>query len=226
MKKYQKEFAEFLIDERALQFGRFELKSGRISPYFFNTSAFNSGNTVEKLGYFYAEAILRHLPQCTSVFGPAYKGIPLCLSSAIALTHLSKKDIGYFFDRKEKKAHGDQGLLVGKIPLETELIALVDDVITDGQTKIEAIENLKNWFELSISAVFVAFDRLEKNDEGIQASQAFSEKTGIPVHAIITIYDVLSLLREESFKDIEQVPESSVEEIESYLKIYSDLNSA
>ncbi len=115
MKKYQKEFAEFLIDERALQFGRFELKSGRISPYFFNTSAFNSGNTVEKLGYFYAEAILRHLPQCTSVFGPAYKGIPLCLSSAIALTHLSKKDIGYFFDRKEKKAHGDQGLLVGNL---------------------------------------------------------------------------------------------------------------
>tara|TARA_B100000424_G_scaffold64602_1_gene47427 strand:+ start:714 stop:1280 length:567 start_codon:yes stop_codon:yes gene_type:complete len=164
MKKYQKEFAEFLIDERALQFGRFELKSGRISPYFFNTSAFNSGNTVEKLGYFYAEAILRHLPSCTSVFGPAYKGIPLCLSSAIALTHLSKKDIGYFFDRKEKKAHGDQGLLVGKIPLETEVIALVDDVITDGQTKIEAIEKLKNWFGLRVSAVFVAFDRLEKND--------------------------------------------------------------
>ena len=115
-------------------------------------------------------------------------------------------------------------MLVGKIPLETEVIALVDDVITDGQTKIEAIEKLKNWFGLKVSTVFVAFDRLEKNDEGIQASQAFSEKTGIPVHAIITIYDVLSLLREENFKDIEQVPESSVEEIESYLKIYSNLN--
>ena len=134
---------------------------------------------------------------------------------------MSKKDIGYFFDRKEKKAHGDQGLLVGKIPLETEVIALVDDVITDGQTKIEAIEKL-NWFGLRVSAVFVAFDRLEKNDEGIQASQAFSEKTGIPVHAIITIYDVLSLLKEESFKDTDQVPESSVEEIESYLKVYSN----
>ena len=80
----------------------------------------------------------------------------------------------------------------------------------------------KNWFGLSVSAVFIAFDRLEKNDEGIQASQAFSEKTGIPVHAIITIYDVLSLLKEDSFKDTDQVPESSVEEIESYLKIYSN----
>ena len=222
MKKYQKEFAEFLIDEQALQFGRFELKSGRISPYFFNTSAFNSGNTVEKLGYFYAEAILRHLPQCTSVFGPAYKGIPLCLSSAIALFHLSKKDIGYFFDRKEKRAHGDQGLLVGKIPLETEVIALVDDVITDGQTKIEAIENLKKWFGLSISGVFVAFDRLEKNDEGIQASQAFSEKTGIPVHAIVTIADILEYLRESSSGKSSIVSKSAVEEIETYLKIYSD----
>ena len=102
----------------------------------------------------------------------------------------------------------------------------MDDVITDGQTKIEAIENLKEWFGLSVSGVFVAFDRLEKNDEGIQASQAFSEKTGIPVHAIITIYDVLSLLKEESFKDTDQVPESSVEEIESYLKVYSNYNSA
>ena len=98
----------------------------------------------------------------------------------------------------------------------------MDDVITDGQTKIEAIEKLKNWFELRVSAVFVAFNRLEKIVEGIQSSQAFSEKTGIPVHAIITIYDVLSLLKEESFKDTDQVPESSVEEIESYLKVYSN----
>jgi orotate phosphoribosyltransferase len=226
MKKYQKDFAVFLIKEKALKFGRFELKSGRISPYFFNSSSFNSGNSVDQLGQYYAESIQYHLPLCTSVFGPAYKGIPLCLSTAIAMSRSQEKDIGYFFNRKEKKGHGDKGLLVGKIPLEADVIALVDDVITDGQTKIEVIQSLKELFKLQIQAVFVAFDRMEKNDDGIQASQAFSEKTGIPVHAIITIYDVLSLLKEESFKDTDQVPESSVEEIESYLKNYSNLNSA
>ena len=94
MKKYQKDFAEFLIKEKALQFGRFELKSGRISPYFFNSSSFNSGNSVDQLGQYYAESIKYHLPVCTSVFGPAYKGIPLCLSTTIAMSRCQEKDIG------------------------------------------------------------------------------------------------------------------------------------
>ena len=222
MKKYQKDFAEFLIKEKALQFGRFELKSGRISPYFFNSSSFNSGNSVDQLGQYYAESIQYHLPLCTSVFGPAYKGIPLCLSTAIAMSRCQEKDIGYFFNRKEKKGHGDKGLLVGKIPLETDVIALVDDVITDGQTKIEAIQSLKELFMLQIQAVFVAFDRMEKNDDGIQASQAFSEKTGIPVHAIVTIADILEYLRESTSGKSPIVSQSAVEEIETYLKIYSD----
>jgi orotate phosphoribosyltransferase len=138
------------------------------------------------------------------------------------MSHCQEKDIGYFFNRKEKKGHGDKGLLVGKIPLETDVIALVDDVITDGQTKIEAIQSLKELFMLQIQAVFVAFDRMEKNDDGIQASQAFSEKTGIPVHAIVTIADILEYLRESTSRKSPIVSQSAVEEIETYLKIYSD----
>ena len=177
---------------------------------------------MDQLGQYYAESIQYHLPLCTSVFGPAYKGIPLCLSTAIAMSRCQEKDIGYFFNRKEKKGHGDKGLLVGKIPLETDVIALVDDVITDGQTKIEAIQSLKELFMLQIQAVFVAFDRMEKNDDGIQASQAFSEKTGIPVHAIVTIADILEYLRESTSRKSPIVSQSAVEEIETYLKIYSD----
>ena len=223
MKIFQKEFAEFLIQEKSLQFGRFKLKSGRISPYFFNTSCFNSGNSVDKLGQFYAKSIQNHLPHCTSIFGPAYKGIPLCISTAIAISRSNKKDIGYFFNRKEKKGHGDKGLLVGKTPITHDVVALVDDVITDGQTKIEAIQNLKKEYSIQIQAVFVAFDRLEINESGISASQAFSNKTGIPVHAIMNIADVLNFLKTNSYKETNPTPESSVEDIESYLKKHSNL---
>lgn len=223
MKKFQKEFAEFLIQEKALQFGRFELKSGRISPYFFNTSCFNSGRSVDKLGQFYSKSIQIHLPHCTSIYGPAYKGIPLCISTAIAISRSKNKDIGYFFNRKEKKGHGDKGLLVGKKPTKNDVIALVDDVITDGQTKIEAIQNLKKEYSIKIQAVFVAFDRFEINESGISASQVFSNKTGIPVHAIMNIENLLNLLKTNSFKVKNPVPESSVKDIESYVNEYSSL---
>ena len=225
MKNIQKDFTEFLIQEKALQFGRFQLKSGRISPYFFNTSCFNSGNSVEKLGQFYAESVQNHLPHCTSIFGPAYKGIPLCISTAIAISRSKNKDIGYFFNRKEKKGHGDKGLLVGKTPIKNDVVALVDDVITDGQTKFEAIQNLKKEYSIQIQAVFVAFDRLEINESGASASQAFSNKTSIPVHALMNITDLLNLLKTNSFKETNPVPESSVEDIESYIVKYSSLSS-
>ena len=107
--------------------------------------------------------------------------------------------IGYFFNRKEKKGHGDKGLLVGKKPTKNDVIALVDDVITDGQTKIEAIQNLKKDYSIQIQAVFVAFDRLEMNESGISASQVFSNKTGIPVHAIMNIENLLNLLKKRKF---------------------------
>jgi orotate phosphoribosyltransferase len=220
MNNFQKEFTRFLIQEKALQFGRFKLKSGKTSPYFFNTSCFNSGNSINKLGQFYAESMQNLLPCCTSVFGPAYKGIPLCISTAIAISKINKKDIGYFFNRKEKKGHGDKGLLVGKKPINNDVVALVDDVITDGQTKIEAINSLKNKYSIQIQAVFIAFDRLEINKSGISASQEFSDKTEIPIHAITSIIDVLSLLKTNSLKETNLVPESSVKDIESYLREY------
>ena len=220
MKKYQKEFAEFLIDERALQFGRFELKSGRISPYFFNTSAFNSGNTVEKLGYFYAEAILRHLPKCTSVFGPAYKGIPLCVSASTALSNSLNQNIGYFFNRKEKKTHGDQGSLVGQLPLPKDLVVMVDDVITDGLTKIESVAMIRELCGVRISGVLVALDRMEKNSLGRDAIADFEQITGVPVWSIITIREVCDYLKNREIDGAVILDEDIFLKIEHYLKAH------
>jgi orotate phosphoribosyltransferase len=100
MNSYKFEFAQFLIREQALQFGQFTLKSGRVSPYFFNSARFNTGRALRELGEFYARAIADHLPGCTSVFGPAYKGIPICIATAQALEIFSNQTIGYFFNRK------------------------------------------------------------------------------------------------------------------------------
>ena len=102
MQDYKQAFAHFLISQDALQFGNFELKNGRKSPYFFNSSRFNTARKIEALGSFYASTIEEHLPGCTIIYGPAYKGIPLCLTTAMALARNTKKDIGYLFNRKER----------------------------------------------------------------------------------------------------------------------------
>ena len=217
---YQQAFTKFLISERALQFGLFELKSGRLSPYFFNSSLFNNGKSVELLGSFYASAIEKHLPDCTSIYGPAYKGIPLCLSTAIALSRTNQKDIGYFFNRKEKKVHGDKGWLLGKKPHSTDTIALVDDVITNGQTKVDAVERLETECNARVNAVFVAFDRMEQNSEGADAKFAFEQRTGIPVHAIVNIREILNILKASLSTDSPLSDYSTLADVEHYLGEY------
>ena len=161
MQSYKKEFIEFLVRVDAIQFGEFTLKSGRESPYFFNSSKFNTGFLIDELSLYYAAAIEENVPNCNLIFGPAYKGIPLCVSSATALSRRLNHDIGYFFNRKEKKNHGDHGVFVGQNPLPKDLVVMVDDVITDGLTKIESIGLIKpgnnsTWIS-SISVIIFSF---------------------------------------------------------------------
>ena len=120
------------------------MKSGRVSPYFFNSSKFNTGPLIEQLGQYYASAIQQHAPDCSLVFGPAYKGIPLCVTVATALSKKLNRNIGYFFNRKEIKTHGDQGTLVGQLPQPVDITIMVDDVFTDGHTKIESVDLFGN----------------------------------------------------------------------------------
>jgi orotate phosphoribosyltransferase len=184
-----------LLDEAgALQFGSFTLKSGRVSPYFFNARRFNTGASLAELGRHYARAIRRAAPRATVVFGPAYAGIPLAVAAAVALSR-GRKPVGFLFNRKEEKTHGDKGLFVGRTPGRGDRIVLVDDVITDGGTKREAVALLRAAFpETPIDALAIAFDRQERDLEGGNALLRFQETTGIPVVALLTLDDLIEAL--------------------------------
>lgn len=197
-------FLAFLLKSGALQFGEFTLKSGRVSPYFFNSGRFDTGAQLEILGEFYAAAIAETAPLATIVFGPAYKGIPLCISAAAALSRLQGREIGYLFDRKEKKGHGDKGRYVGMEPGEERRLVLVDDVITDGATKLEAVRHLREDFGAPIDALVIAFDRMEGDDSGRNALKRFEQDTGIPVVSLLNLEELTMGL--EALQTLEAQP--------------------
>lgn len=191
MPDLQKQFIEFLIDNNALQFGKFKLKSGRISPYFFNLGVFHTGKSLSQLGEFYAETLQNSCMHCDVLFGPAYKGIPLATATSIILFEKFNKNIPYCFNRKEKKEHGDAGIFVG-----AELkgnVVMLDDVITAGTTVRETIALLKNT-EATLSGIIIAFDRQERGDGKLSAVQEAVKTHKIPVQSIITLLDVVQYL--------------------------------
>jgi len=221
MKRYKKEFVKFLVRANAIQFGEFILKNGRSSPYFFNSSKFYNGPLIEELGSYYAAAIEENAPKCNLIFGPAYKGIPLCVSSASALSRNLNQKIGYFFNRKEKKDHGDLGTFVGQNPLPKDSVVMVDDVITDGHTKIESIVLIRELFKAQFTGVLVALDRMETNFEGNDAVVEFEKKTGIPVWSIITIREVCDYLKNKKIDGTRVLDNITFQKIENYLVNHS-----
>ena len=221
MQNYKKQFAEFLVKSDALQFGEFTLKSGRVSPYFFNSSKFNTGPMIEQLGQFYASAIEHYAPSCNVVFGPAYKGIPLCVAVATALSKKMNRNIGYFFNRKEIKTHGDQGTLVGQFPKSDDMLVMVDDVFTDGNTKKESIDLVWNLCKIKFSGVMVALDRMENSSRRGDAIAEFKLKTGVPVWSIINIREVCIYLKNRTINGNVMLSESIYNEIEQYLEEHS-----
>ena len=221
MQNYKKQFAEFLVSADALQFGEFTLKSGRVSPYFFNSSKFNTGPLIEQLGQYYACTIQQHAPDCSLVFGPAYKGIPLCVTVATALSKKLNRNIGYFFNRKEIKTHGDQGTFVGQLPQPGDMVVMVDDVFTDGQTKIESVDFVRELCKIEFSGVLVALDRMENSSRGVDAIAEFKLKTGVPVWSIITIREVCLYLKNRIVNGNVVLDETLYQEIERYLEEHS-----
>ena len=217
---YKAQFIDFLVTERALQFGEFTLKNGRISPYFFNTALFNSGKAISRLGYFYAAALEDVAPESTSIFGPAYKGIPLCIATAIAFANEFHHPVGYFFNRKETKTHGDKGILVGKIPEAKDSIMLVDDVITDGATKREALRLVQPLTQAKFSGVLIALDRMETNSSGGNSIAEFQNETGIPVKAIVSIEEICHYLLQREINGSVYLTKATHERIEAYLQKY------
>ncbi|MEH6396459.1 orotate phosphoribosyltransferase [Pseudoalteromonas sp.] len=191
MKDYQIEFIEFALEKQVLKFGEFTLKSGRTSPYFFNAGLFNTGRDLARLGRFYAAALEDAAIDYDVLFGPAYKGIPIATTTAVALADHHDKDVPYCFNRKEKKAHGEGGTLVG-----SELkgkIMLVDDVITAGTAIRESMEIIaQNGADLS--GVLIALDRQEKGKAELSAIQEVERDFGTKVVSIVKLADLISYL--------------------------------
>ncbi|MGB4498951.1 MAG: orotate phosphoribosyltransferase [Methylococcaceae bacterium] len=193
MKTYQYDFIRYALDCGVLKFGAFELKSGRISPYFFNTGLFNTGAQLQKLGLFYAQALIESGIEIDIFYGPAYKGIPLAVATAIAYSQLTGNDMPFAFNRKEAKDHGEGGLLVGASLNGRVLI--IDDVITAGTSVRESVEIIKN-ASATPAGVLIALDRQEKGLGEISAIQEVTERFDLPVTAIISLCHIIDYLKE------------------------------
>jgi len=191
MQDYQQQFIQYALDCGVLKFGEFQLKSGRISPYFFNTGLFNTGAQLDKLGQFYAQALISSGCAVDVLYGPAYKGIPLVSTTAIAYSRL-KGDIPFAFNRKEAKDHGEGGVLVGA-PLQGN-VWILDDVITAGTSVRESVEII-GAAGATVAGVLIALDRQEKGQQQLSAVQEVSAQFGIPVVAIISLADIIEFIR-------------------------------
>jgi len=219
LEQYQKNFADFLVQSQALKFGDFTLKSGRKAPYFINAGSFNTGESMGRLGGFYAAHLERMQLDCDVIFGPAYKGIPLAVSTAIALSNEFKRSVGVTFDRKEEKDHGDKGLYVGH-PLEANKnVVIVDDVITAGTTFKKLVPQLRETSNVNISAVIVAVDRAEKGTGQLSAVQELQQELNVKVCPILTIHQLVAYLSEKNGSGV-VLSEEQKKQISDYLAVY------
>lgn len=194
MQNYQKEFIEFSLDQGALCFGEFTLKSGRLSPYFFNTGLFNDGLGIAKLGQAYAAAIIDSGIEFDMLFGPAYKGIPLAVSCAAALAEKHGRNVPYAFNRKEAKDHGEGGTIVGAKLAGNILI--IDDVISAGTSVGESIDII-NAANAKPAGVFIALDRQERGNDDRSAITMVEERFGLNVGNIVKLDDLIEYLSDK-----------------------------
>ena len=199
MQDYQKEFIEFALSSNVLRFGEFTLKSGRVSPYFFNAGLFNTGEALAKLGKYYATALKDSDIKFDVLFGPAYKGIPLASSCAMSLFTEHNINTPYSFNRKEAKTHGEGGNIVGA-PLEGKVL-IIDDVITAGTAIREAMDIISN-AGAQAAGVLIALDRQEKGKAELSAIQEVEQQYKIPVTSIIKLGDLIEFIKDKpEFKE-------------------------
>lgn len=195
MQPYQKAFIELALKHQALRFGEFTLKSGRLSPYFFNVGQLNTGEALKVLGECYAQAIRHENISFDILFGPAYKGIPLACTTTIALASEHQLNIPYAFNRKEAKDHGEGGQIIGT-PLKGRIL-IIDDVITAG-TAIRESFQLIHAHQAEVAGIIVALDRQEKGQGNQSAIQEIQSTFGVNVNAIITFSDIMEFVEKET----------------------------
>ena len=198
MLDYQKQFIQYSLDCGVLKFGEFHLKSGRTSPYFFNTGLFNTGAKLARLGEFYAQALIHSEVKVDILYGPAYKGIPLVSAASIAYAQMQDSDIPFAFNRKEAKDHGEGGHLVGA-PLKGNVLIL-DDVITAGTSVRESVVII-NDAGATPAGVLIALDRQEKGEHDISAIQEVSQRFNMPVVSIIALQHIIEFIAADASYD-------------------------
>ena len=214
MEAYKKEFIQFLQSAGVLKFGDFTAKSGRKIPYFINAGEIKTGEHIAKLGEFYAKAYLDKVGnKRTALFGPAYKGISIAVSSSIALAK-SGLDVPFFFNRKEAKDHGEGGVFVGYKPKAGEEVVIVEDVITAGTAIRETMEIMKGLEGVKVAACFVMVDRKEKGQGEKGAMVELEEEFGFPVYSVVDVYDIIEYLEEDPAN------EENVARIKKYREVY------
>lgn len=213
MEGYKREFIKFLEDAGVLKFGDFTAKSGRKIPYFINAGDIKTGEQIQKLGEFYAKAYFEKVGNKKSVlYGPAYKGIPIAVSVAVALAK-DGLNVPFFFNRKEEKDHGEGGVFVGYKPQAGEDVVIVEDVITAGTAIRESMAILSKLDGVNVKATFVMVDRKEKGQGEKSAMAEVTDEFGFPVYSVVDVYDIIEYLEED------EANKENVDRIKAYLAV-------
>lgn len=218
---YRERFAHFAARSGLLRFGRFTTKSGRESPYFFDTGACRDGAALDELGGYYAAVISERFPDATVLFGPAYKGITLAAAAAVALSRGGGGPVGFCYDRKERKEHGEGGLLIGRLPAAGDRVVIVDDVVTDGASKRYAVELLQRETGVRPAGLVVAVDRQERGAGDLSALDEIARDLDLPAAAIATIGQIVDALSRQPAGGRPLIDAALRRRIDAYLQRYA-----
>ena len=221
MDQYKEEFRGFMVDCQVLKFGEFILKSGRKSPFFMNAGAYVTGAQLLRLGEYYAKAIHAHYGDDFDVlFGPAYKGIPLSVSTTIAYSRLYGKEIRYCSNRKEVKDHGDTGILLGSKLKDGDKVVIIEDVTTSGKSMEETVPIIRAQADIEIKGLMVSLNRMERGKGEKSALEEIQELYGFDANAIVTMQDVVEFLYNTPYKGKVYIDGSMKSAIDQYYAQY------
>ncbi|MDV4151770.1 orotate phosphoribosyltransferase [Clostridium sp. AL.422] len=221
MERYKEEFIEFMVNSNVLRFGEFVTKSGRNTPFFINTGNYTTGAQLKKLGEFYAKAINKHFGNDFDVlFGPAYKGIPLTVTTAISLNEMYDINVEYCSNRKEVKDHGEGGILLGGSLRDGSKVVIVEDVMTAGTSIYETAPILKSQGNVDIKGLIISVDRMEKGKSEKSAQDEIKENFGITTYSIVTMKEVVEYLHNRELNGKVYIDDDLKTSIEKYYEKY------